>query len=83
MVGMLQIITYLLCIYLVFKGYEILQIALASTKENKEGIITMGVIALVASVLIAIAFVGWIDEMASSISNSSSMDFGGSSGYGY
>jgi hypothetical protein len=31
MVGMLQILTYMLAFYLVVKGMEILQIALAST----------------------------------------------------
>jgi hypothetical protein len=30
MVGMLQIMTYLLCVYLVFKAFEILQIAIGA-----------------------------------------------------
>lgn len=34
MVGMLQIITYLLCVSLVFKGIEIFQIALASQRTD-------------------------------------------------
>lgn len=34
MAGMLQIITYLLAFYLVMKGVEILQIGLASSREN-------------------------------------------------
>lgn len=72
MVGMLQIITYLLCIYLVFKGVEILQIALSSHHEKKDVIIAIGVIAVVASILTGYYFYEWINEMASSVSNSSS-----------
>lgn len=34
MAGMLQIITYLLCVYLVFKGFEIFQIALTGSQEQ-------------------------------------------------
>jgi hypothetical protein len=37
MVGMLQIITYLPCVYLVFKGMEIYQIAKMSTSEHRPG----------------------------------------------
>ena len=44
MVGMLQILTYMLAFYLVVKGMEILQIALASNRENRDGIITIGVL---------------------------------------
>lgn len=36
MVGMLQIITYLLCIYLVFKGIEIFQIANVKSREARD-----------------------------------------------
>ena len=35
MLGMLQIITYLLCVYLVFKAFEILQIALMSNRDDR------------------------------------------------
>lgn len=69
MVGMLQIITYLLCIYLVFKGVEIYQIAAMSTKERKGGGIALGIIAIVLSIIIAIGFAAWADTQAQSISD--------------
>jgi len=34
MAGMLQIITYLLCFYLVIKGIEILQIGISSSRPS-------------------------------------------------
>ena len=43
MAGMLQIITYLLAFYLIVKGVEILQIALASNREHRAGLIAIGV----------------------------------------
>ena len=57
MVGMLQIIAYLLAFYLVVKGIEILQIALASQRVQRGGIIA------------AIAFVHLQDQQAMSVSN--------------
>ena len=51
MVGMLQIITYLLGFYLVIKGVEILQIALVSTKENNRLPMTIGKLALIACII--------------------------------
>ena len=37
MAGMLQIITYLLGFYLIVKGFEVLQIGLASNRQNRAG----------------------------------------------
>ena len=68
MIGMLQIITYLLCIYLVFKGVEILQIAIANkTPEGSNGPVVLGGIMLVASLGIAIYFAIWVDKYAAEI----------------
>jgi hypothetical protein len=53
-VTMLQILTYLLAFYLVV---EILQIALALSKENRAGIIALGVLVLIACMVAAGAFV--------------------------
>jgi hypothetical protein len=64
MIGMLQIITYLLCVYLVFKGFEILQIALMSARENRVGGITIGVLLLIVSVIAAYYFVFAINLQA-------------------
>lgn len=68
MAGMLQIITYLLAFYLVVKGVEILQIALASNREKRGGIITLGVLVLIACMLAAGGFVTMQDEQAQSLS---------------
>jgi hypothetical protein len=68
MVGMLQIITYLLCVYLVYKGWEILQIALMSNRENRKVGIVLGVIAVVGSFVASAIFTYMIDLQASSVS---------------
>ena len=70
MTGMLQIITYLLAFYLVIKGVEILQIALASNREKRGGIITLGVLVLCACIVAAIGFVAMQDSQASTVSRS-------------
>lgn len=67
MVGMLQIMTYLLCLYLVFKGFEILQIALASPRENRTPAILIGVLFVVVSIAAASYFVKAIDEQAHAV----------------
>ena len=68
MAGMLQIITYLLAFYLVIKGIEILQIALASSRESRGGIITLGVLVLVACIADSVSFVEMQDQQAASMS---------------
>jgi hypothetical protein len=70
MVGMLQIITYLLCVYLVFKGVEIFQIALASqrTDGSRKLALILGAAMIVASVIVAIGFTIWITDQAVGVS---------------
>jgi hypothetical protein len=46
MVGMLQILTYLLAFYLVVKGFEMLQIGLASARPDRSGIVLLGLLIL-------------------------------------
>lgn len=70
MVGILQIITYLLCVYLIFKGVEIFQIAYVSDRKLTDSAVILGILAIVASVVIAIAFSYWITIAAESVSNS-------------
>lgn len=72
MAGMLQILTYMLAFYMVLKGIEILQIALASNREARGGIITLGVLTLVGCIIAAIAFATFQDEQAASLSRSMS-----------
>lgn len=70
MAGMLQIITYLLGVYLIFTGVEILQIALMSPREDRTAGLMIGGIMLAASVVAAIGFSVWIDNQAASLSRS-------------
>jgi hypothetical protein len=70
MAGMLQIITYLLCVYLVFKGVEILQIALMSSREDRALGIAIGVLSLVICVAAAYGFYNFINAQAESMSRS-------------
>lgn len=70
MVGMLQIITYLLCIYLVFKAVEIFQIAYVSKGNKRDTGVRVGIVFIVLSVIIAVGFTLWADNQAESISNS-------------
>ena len=68
--GMLQIITYLLAFYLVMKGVEILQIGLASARENRSPLIIIGVISIVACIIAAYSFTKWQDDQARSLQRS-------------
>lgn len=68
MVGMLQILTYLLAFYLVVKGFQILVTAYASPREDKSGLIALAWLVFVACVLAAIMFSVMQDNMAQSIS---------------
>ena len=70
MPGMLQIITYLLAFYLVVKGIEVLQIALASNRDKRRDIITIGVLTLIACVIAALVFAYMQAQQAHSISQS-------------
>ena len=72
MVGMLQIITYLLCIYLIFKGFEILQIALMSNREDRAAGMIIGTLLLVIAIGAAAMFVKMIDAQASAVGAHSS-----------
>lgn len=70
MVGMLQIITYLLCVYLIFKGIEIFQIANVKSGENNGRGLYLGTAMIVIAVIAALVFYTWIDSQANSIANS-------------
>jgi uncharacterized membrane protein HdeD (DUF308 family) len=72
MAGMIQIVTYLLAIYLVFKGVEILQIALCSPREKRGLTITIGILAVVISILAGFTIVDMQDKQASAMSANTS-----------
>lgn len=71
MVGLIQIIIYLLCIYLIYKGVEIFQIAFTSGETNrarKLGVV-IGVLSIVAAVFIAFGAIFMTQEMVNKIGN--------------
>jgi len=70
MIGMIQILTYLLGVYLVFKGVEIFQIALMSSREERTGGLVIGGLAIVLAIGAAVYFVDMADRQAQSVSNS-------------
>ena len=71
MVGLMQIMIYMLAVYLVFKGVEIFQIALVSTATR--GVryvgITLGGIFLFIALAAGVGFSYWADVTAQSISD--------------
>lgn len=72
MIGMLQIITYMMAFYLVLKGVEILQIGLASSRTNRKTMLTIGGLCIAACLVAAFAFVSMQDSQASSSSSAAS-----------
>ena len=68
MVGLMQIMIYMLAVYLVFKGVEIFQIGLTA-QSNKTSSMIIGVIAIAVAIMAGLVFVFWADEMARSISD--------------
>ena len=71
MVGYLQIIIYLLAVYLVYKGFEIFQIALVSNNESasrKAGLV-LGVIMIIGAFVVGAGAVAMSEMQAASMSN--------------
>jgi uncharacterized membrane protein len=75
MIGMLQIITYLLCVYLVFKGIEIFQIANVKSKENDGRGLYLGTAMIVISVIVALVFYTLINTQAETVGSSGTPRF--------
>lgn len=69
MAGMLQILTYLLSIYLVVKGIEVLQIGLASGRERRSGLIWLGALTLVGCIVAGVGFSAMQDKQAEDMSS--------------
>ena len=70
MVGLMQVMIYLFCAYIVFKGVEIFQIAYVSKPENpgnRSSGIVFGIIAIIAAIVIAILALILEEGIASSI----------------
>lgn len=67
MVGLMQIMIYMLAVYLVFKGVEIFQIALMSVRSNRTGGMIIGILAVAIAIIAAGGFSLWADQVAASI----------------
>jgi TRAP-type C4-dicarboxylate transport system permease small subunit len=72
MVGLIQLIIYLFCAYLIYKGFEIFQIALVSnpTYRSRNVGIIIGAVAIAVAVVISFVAIILMDEVTSKISNS-------------
>jgi uncharacterized membrane protein (DUF485 family) len=68
MIGLMQIMIYMLAVYLVYKGLEIFQIALMSTKENRTAGLMLGAVCVSVAVVAGIGFSYWADTVAQSVS---------------
>jgi len=72
MVGLMQIMIYLFCVYLVYKGFEIFQIAFTSKPENykarKMGIV-IGIIAIAAAVFVSFIAITLTETTVAKIGN--------------
>jgi uncharacterized membrane protein HdeD (DUF308 family) len=65
---MIQIIGLLLCVYLVFKGVEILQIALANPQADRWSL-ALGWLSLAAAGVLAVLFALWLIASGASMGN--------------
>ena len=70
MVGMLQILTYMVAFLIVLKGVEIFQIGLSSTRTPRRGLLILGGATLAACLVAAFAFTAAQDRQACSIDGS-------------
>jgi len=71
MAGMLQILTYVFCFYLVVKGIEIWQIGFASSAPSRDTAMTIGVVMVIVCLVAAIGFATMQDNQAQSLSRPS------------
>ena len=66
---MLQIFGWMGCVLLVFKGFQILIIALSSSREDRQNIILAGALALIISIGAAFAFFTLINKQVEKMEN--------------
>lgn len=69
MVGMLQILTWMFGFYIVLKGVEILQISMASARQDRRSMIVWALIVLVICVAVSLFFIAQQENMAQTISS--------------
>ncbi len=71
MVGFLQIMIYLLCVYLVFKGVEIFQIALVAVDSVSRKIgLAIGVLMVIGSLIVGAGAIFLEESMAQQMNKS-------------
>jgi uncharacterized membrane protein (DUF485 family) len=68
MVGLMQIMIYLFCVYLGYKGIEIFQIAFMSTSDKKKIGMILGVIMVIGAVIVAAGALYMTETQVSEIS---------------
>lgn len=68
MAGLMQVMIYLMCVYLGYKGIEIFQIAYMSNSENKSKGIIIGIILILGAILVSAVAVYITEDIASRIS---------------
>ena len=70
MVGFMQIIIYMLSVYLIYKGIEILQIALVSPKEgaSRSAGMVIGVVSLIGAIVAGGIFIMMAEGIAAKVS---------------
>ena len=69
MAGLVVIIIWMGCVYLVLKGISILQIGMASNNASRGGMIAIGFAALTVSIIAALFFLRASGEQASALSS--------------
>ena len=67
MVGLMQIMIYMLAVYLAYKGIEIFQIALMSNRNDRIFGLVLGVGCIAVAIVAGIGFSYWADTVATSI----------------
>lgn len=67
MVGLMQIMIYMLSVYLIYKGVEILQVALMSSRPSRTIGLAIGAVAVLCAIVAAAGFSLWADQVATSI----------------
>lgn len=77
MVGLMQIMIYLLCVYLVYKGVEIFQIGFTSNihQRSRTPAIVIGVLAILGAIFFAGVALFMTESMVAQIGNKMNNNF--------
>ena len=77
MVGLMQIMIYLLCVYLVYKGVEIFQIGFTSNMHQRSRMpaIVLGVLMIIGAIGISGVAIFMTEELVARIGNNTNTSF--------